>query len=243
MNEGLIIIPAYNEGKSIADVLSKIKELDLPVDILVVNDGSKDNTVKISKEAKVKVISHMHNLGYGAALQTGYKYAAEMDYKYTIQLDGDGQHNPKDIVTAISLINKDDAYIVTGSRFMIKNSYKSSAIKVFAMKLLKIIIKIATGVNITDPTSGFKALSKDTYTYFSRSGNFPADYPDVDIIIKMLRLKCNIVEFPISVNRREFGESMHSGLKPVIYLFKVSLSIVIVLLREKLFKEEDGISG
>lgn len=238
MNAGLIIIPAYNEEQNILKVLSDIKNLDLPIDILVIDDGSADKTKDICKENGIKVISHLHNLGYGAALQTGYKYAVFKDYSYVIQFDADGQHDPSNIKTAISLIEKDDAYIVTGSRFLIRKAYRQSAIKVFAMKMLKIIIKVSTRYNITDPTSGFKALSKNTFTYFSKCGNFPADYPDVDIIIKMLRLNYKIVEFPINVRRREHGESMHSGLKPVIYLFKMTLSIIIVLLREKVLGQE-----
>lgn len=242
MNDGLIIIPACNEEASIKNVIRDIKELNMSVDILIVNDGSRDSTLEIVQGEGVKVISHLHSLGYGAALQTGYIYAASKKYKYIIQFDGDGQHDPKDIVTAISLIENDDACIVTGSRFMIKKAYKQSAMKVFAMKILRIIIKLATKTTITDPTSGFKALSRQTYTYFSKSGNFPPDYPDVDIIIKMLRLKYKIVEFPINVKKREFGESMHSGLKPVVYLFKVTLSIIVVLLREKIMNEGDVIS-
>ncbi|MFA6309049.1 MAG: glycosyltransferase family 2 protein [Clostridia bacterium] len=241
MNEGLIIIPACNEEASIKNVIRDIKKLNVPVDILVINDGSRDNTLEIVMKEDIKVISHLHNLGYGAALQTGYIYAASKKYKYIIQFDGDGQHDPNDIVTAISLIEKEDAFIVTGSRFMIKKAYKQSALKVFAMKILRAIIKVATKTTITDPTSGFKALSRQTYTYFSKSGNFPPDYPDVDIIIKMLILKYKIVEFPITVKKREYGESMHSGLKPVVYLFKVTLSIIIVLLRERIMKEGDVI--
>lgn len=239
MTEGLIIIPSYNEEGNISNVLRDIKKLNIPIDIVVINDGSQDKTKEKVQEAGVKVISHLYNLGYGAALQTGFKYAATKNYKYVIQFDGDGQHDPEDLKTAISIIEKGDAYIVTGSRFLIKNEFRAGALKIIVIKYLRIIIKLCTGVTITDPTSGFKALSKSVYTYYSKESNFPCDYPDADIIIKMLRFKLKIVEFPINVRRRAIGESMHSGLKPIVYLFKVTLSIIAVLLREKLLKEEN----
>lgn len=237
MARGLMLIPAFNEEKNIGKVLEDIKELELDIDLLIINDGSKDNTLEVVKTFKVEVVSHLVNLNYGSALQTGFKYAVIKDYDYVLQFDGDGQHDPKDIYPMIKEIEKNDADIVIGSRFLGKGNFKVGLLKKIVISFMVFLINIFTAYKITDPTSGFKALSKRTFSYFSKSGNFPSDYPDADIIIKMLRKKYKIVEIPINVRERNHGTSMHSGLKPIIYILKVLLSICIALLREIFVKE------
>jgi glycosyltransferase involved in cell wall biosynthesis len=237
MARGLILIPVFNEEENIGKVLEDIKALKLDIDLLIINDGSKDNTLKIVKTFEVEVISHIINLNYGSALQTGFKYAVIKDYDYVLQFDGDGQHDPKDIYPMIKEIEKDNADIVIGSRFLGKGNFKVGFLKKIVISFMVFLINIFTACKITDPTSGLKALSKRTFSYFSKSGNFPSDYPDADIIIRMLRKKYRIVEIPINVRKRNYGTSMHSGLKPIIYIFKVLLSIFITLLREIFVKE------
>jgi glycosyltransferase involved in cell wall biosynthesis len=237
MAKGLILIPVFNEERNIGKVLKDIKELKLDVDLLVINDGSKDNTLKVVKAFEVEVISHIINLSYGSALQTGFKYAVMKDYDYVLQFDGDGQHDPKDIYPMIEEIEKNGIDIVIGSRFLGKGNFKVGFLKKIVIRFMAFLINIFTACKITDPTSGLKALSKRTFSYYSKTGNFPSDYPDADIIIKMLRKKYKIAEIPINVRTRNYGTSMHSGLKPIIYILKVLLSIFITLLREIFVKE------
>lgn len=237
MSKGLIIIPAYNEEKNIGSVLDEISNLSLDLDIVVINDGSVDKTKEIVEEKNIKVISHPYNLGYGAALQTGFKYAAKNQYEYIIQFDGDGQHYGKYIEEMKNEIEKDEYDIVVGSRFVGNKEYKIEFLKKIVIRYMRSVIKTFTGTKITDPTCGFKGYKRKVFTYYSLFSNFPSDYPDADIIIDMLRHKFKIKEIPITIRQRTYGKSMHSGIKPLIYLMKINLSIFIVLLRD-IFKGE-----
>jgi glycosyltransferase involved in cell wall biosynthesis len=234
MSDTLIIIPAYDEEKNITKVLRDIKAQMLDIDILVVDDGSKDRTRELVLSEGISIISHPYNLGYGAALQTGFKYAKRSDYSYVIQFDGDGQHDACYIKDIYDEIHKEQVDIVSGSRFLDKNSMDTIFLKKIVIKTLRKIIQASTNTKITDPTCGFKALSKRVYEHYSTMGNFPSDYPDADVTAQMLKLGYKIKEIPISVKKRVYGTSMHSGLKPIVYLFKMLLSINIVLLRHAL---------
>ncbi|PKM87985.1 MAG: glycosyl transferase family 2 [Firmicutes bacterium HGW-Firmicutes-12] len=232
MRDCLIIIPTYNEEVNIKKVLSDIRELYSNIDTLVINDGSTDNTEKVVQNEKVMLISLPYNLGYGGALQTGYKYAVLAGYEYVIQIDGDGQHDPEDIRLIIEKMQK-GIDIVIGSRFLGRGSYKTSFIKIIAIRIFRSIINISTKVKITDPSSGLQGLSKRAFSYYAKIGNFPPDYPDADILIQMIINGYKIVEFPANIRERKHGTSMHAGLRPIVYFFKLLVSILIVLLRPK----------
>lgn len=237
MYEALIVIPAYNEEGNITGVLKSIKDMDMPLDILVVNDGSRDNTEENVKREGVNIINHPYNLGYGAALQTGFKYASMNGYKYVIQFDSDGQHSAGDIPVIIEELKKGDCDIVIGSRFLKNPNYNVGFSKKIAIMLFRFLIRSLTGKKITDPTSGLKGLSSGAFIYYSRVDNFPQDFPDADVLIRMLYLRFKINEVPAHIRDRASGKSMHSGLKPVIYILKMLISIFIVMLRGNFAKE------
>ena len=231
--DGLIIIPAYNEAKNISQVLKDIRQFNYNIDIIVINDGSNDNTGQVVVQEGEKVINQFYNLGYGGALQTGFKYAVAMGYQYVIQFDGDGQHNPADLQTIIEQVETGDVDIVIGSRFMIKNSFQISSAKKLAIAIFRLIIRASTGVRITDPTSGFQGLNQRTFHYYSGMGNFPEDFPDADTLIHMLKRNYRVIEVPVIMKNRWSGKSMHSGLKSIYYAIKMIVSIAVVLLRTK----------
>lgn len=234
----LIILPAYNEALNISKVLDELLSIPIQADILVVNDGSMDGTEEIASTFPVKVITHPCNLGYGAALQTGYRYASLMGYEYCLQFDADGQHNPSDLFRMIDAFNQQTADIIIGSRFLEES--KSPHLvwkKKIAISFFRTIIYRLTGAKITDPTSGFKGFSRKVFSHYSLDEQFPADFPDADILIHMLLNNYQMREIPVTMREREFGESMHSGLKPIIYMMKIMLSIMIVLLRHRLTKK------
>ncbi len=226
-------MPAYNEAENIGRVLDDVLSLRLSADIAVVNDGSEDATEAIAKSRGVKVITLPFNLGYGAALQTGFKYAAVRGYEYVVQFDSDGQHDVADLVKIISSLENGEADLIIGSRFVEGGSFKAGVFKRIVIKLMSALIKIITGAVITDPTSGFKGYQKQIYVYYSKYNNFPDDYPDADILVKMLKMGYKAKELPISVRQREHGKSMHSGLKPVVYLIQMLLSILIITIRNE----------
>lgn len=235
-NPYLIIIPAYNEGDNIGPVLQQLLQLRLKADILVVNDGSLDHTEEIARKYGVFVISHPTNLGYVASLQTGYRFAAERDYPYIIQFDGDGQHDARHLQNIMKTFQEKNVDIVIGSRFLGKSEMKIGFFKKLAILFFRGLIGILTGKKITDPTSGLRGFNKRVYSAFTHSDRFTSEYPDSNFLIELILNEYQIIEVPVNMKDRINGTGMHSGIKPVLYIVQVILSILIVLLRHKLKK-------
>src|SRR3989338_8471938 len=229
----IVILPAHNEEQNIREVIKGIKETLPSAQILVVNDASTDNTPKCSHDAGARVISLPFNLGYGAALQTGYKFALEEGYEYVIQLDADGQHNPKDILKILEPVLNGNADIVIGSRFLEKGNYQTSLARKLVISFFGAIASLFAGQRITDPTSGFQALNRKVIEFFS-SDRYPVDFPDADVLIMLHKAGFKIAEVSVRMNPSFLKKSMHSGLKPVYYIFKMLLSIFVTLLRKDL---------
>lgn len=232
MSHTLVLIPVYNEESSIGKVLDEINGLELDVDIIVIDDGSVDRTADIVRQKGIQIIFLPYNLGYGGALQTGFKYAVSKDYKYLIQFDGDGQHDALNIVQIMDTMEKENADIVIGSRFL-SAKHGTGFLKSIVIKIFRLIIKLLTGCSVTDPTSGLQGLSRKAFCHYSRMGNYPADFPDADILITMLSLKYKVVEIPANIRNRTSGVSMHAGLRTLFYMVKIMISIFVVILRTK----------
>lgn len=237
----LILIPAYNEEDSIVDVLNNIKRECGNVDVLVVNDGSRDNTVERAKAAGAIVVSHIFNMGYGVSLQTGYKYAVDHNYEFIIQMDADGQHDVCNIGTIYNELVKSNHHydIVIGSRFLAEdNQMKVGIAKKVAIGFFNAAIRLVTRKKFTDPTSGLQGLSRRAFTAYSLYDNFDTNYPDANIITKMLLNGYKLKEVPAVMHSRESGVSMHSGLmKHISYMFTVTLNIVVVVMQFHLVKK------
>lgn len=234
MNKGLIIIPVHNEEANIEPVLNEIRELINFADILIIDDGSTDNTVKKIQSLKEKYLSLPFNMGYSAALQTGFKYAVEKDYEYLIQYDGDGQHIASEAVDLYRTYQDTNADIVIGSRFKSKQDYAQPLFRRVGSKIFKILIKNICGVEITDPTSGFQLLKKNVFKQYARMYNFPR-YPDANLIIEMLLNDFIIVEKEVKMRARQSGKSMHSGIiHPVKYMIGVIYSIFLIVVNYKI---------
>ncbi len=238
MKRGLVVIPAFNEEKRIVSVISDIKQHYPEGDILVVDDGSKDGTRARAAESGVRVISHPFNLGYGASLQTGYCFALNAGYEELIQMDGDGQHDPGCIHALLSCVRKGEADIVIGSRFLggancgaMKVRYRAPLARRLGMKFFGTISSVIIRQRITDPTSGFQAMNRNVMAWVSGE-KFPFDYPDADVIIMLHRAGFRIREVPVQMFENTERKSMHSGLKPVYYVFKMVLSIFVTLMRK-----------
>lgn len=238
LKDVLILIPAYNEEKNIGKVLEEIRNQNLNADALVIDDGSIDDTSNVSRNKGVKVLAHSFNLGYGAALQTGFKYAVTKGYRFVIQFDADGQHDARDISCILDKLRSENVDIVIGSRFLGKSVFHVGLLKKFAIHFFRFFIRILTKVSITDPTSGLQGLTRKAFYYYEGVGNFPSDFPDADVLIRMIRLGLRVCEIPANIRERDNGKSMHVGLKPVYYFIKLILSILIVLLQEKIVAGE-----
>lgn len=235
--KGLVIIPAYNEGRHIALVIQGVKERLPRGEVLVVDDGSSDRTPQVAAEAGAKVVSHPFNLGYGAALQTGYKYALKKDYGEIVQMDGDGQHDPSFIEALLEMIRKGDADVVIGSRFLDAEGrragqlYRAPFIRKLGMNFFRVITSLLIHQRVTDPTSGYQAMNRRVLEWVS-SDKFPFDYPDADVIIMLHRAGFRIKEVPVRMFESQSKKSMHGGWKPLYYVFKMILSILVTLMRE-----------
>lgn len=225
-----IIIPAYNEEKNIVSVIENIREYS-DVDIVVIDDGSKDSTSAMARKAGAFIIRHPFNMGYGVALQTGYKYAVEKNYDILLQIDGDGQHSAKFIPELFSQVESADCDVAIGSRFLSESQYRAGFLKSIGIKLFRKIILLITGEKITDPTSGYKCLNRSVFEFFTND-TFPCDYPDANVIIMLHRAGFKIREIPVEMTSNPDGRSMHRGIFTIsYYLFKMFLSIFVTLIR------------
>lgn len=229
LEKTLIIIPAYNEEKSIKSVVEDIYDKTENCDVIVINDGSKDNTLIEAQKTRATVIDLPSNLGIGGAVQTGYLYAQKHNYDIAIQVDADRQHNPEYINEMIEIIKSGQAQMVIGSRFVKKTSYKQTFFRMFGIKITSGIIKLLTGKRIYDTTSGFRAINKEIIEEFAK--NYPYDYPEPCTNMEMILKGKVIQEIPVEMNRRETGVSSISPLKSVNYMFKVILCLFLMRIK------------
>ncbi len=233
-----LLIPAYNEEARIASVIRGIKERYPIMEIVVIDDGSCDDTRGKALQAGARVISHPYNLGYGVALQTGYKYALEQGCETLVQMDGDGQHDPAYIGKLLKAIEDGGADLAIGSRFLAAEGaqagrlpYRAPLMRRCGMRLFGTIASLLIKQEVTDPTSGYQAMNRRVLEWVS-SDRFPWDYPDADVIIMLHRAGFRIQEVPVQMYENLDKKSMHSGWKPLYYVFKMFLSILVTLMRK-----------
>lgn len=229
MKSHAVIIPAYNEEVSLPAVIAGIQHHLPEADVVVVDDGSTDKTATVAGSAYVRVIRHPCNLGYGAALQTGFRFAALKEYTFVITMDADGQHDPSSAGNLIAAWQAFHADVVIGSRFLGCN-YNPGIMRTAGIRLFSYIARLCTGIAITDPTSGFQLLGKNVFSYLAKEDNYPADYPDINIILALHKQAYSIIEAPVIMVEKSGGKSMHSGLRPVMYVLRMLLSIILIMM-------------
>ena len=231
----IIIIPAYNEEECILQTFKKIidynKKYNTNYDVIVINDCSTDNTLNICIKNKIPVITLIHNLGIGGAVQTGYKYALENDYDIALQYDGDGQHDVAYIKDIVKPLIKNEADFVIGSRFIDKtaSAFQSSSARRMGIKIISATIKLVTGNKILDVTSGFRAANKEVIRDFAKS--YPVDYPEPITNTELLKKKYQIKEVAVSMNERIGGTSSIHSWKSAYFMINVVLSVLVVGIR------------
>ena len=226
----IVIIPAYNEQDSIQKVVNSIYEQYNDIEVLVVNDGSTDNTLSEAKQTKATVIDLPCNLGIGGAVQTGYLYAFRNNYDIAIQVDADAQHDVEYIKQMQELIEKGQANMVIGSRFIEDTGYKQTFARMLGIRVNSWIIKIFTKTKIYDTTSGFRASDKEIIESFAR--NYPYDYPEPCTNMQMILKGKKIKEIPVKMHKRTTGVSSISPLKSVKYMLKVTLSLFLMKIKK-----------
>ena len=228
----LVVVPAYKEEARIGGVIVGIRQHVPQADILVVDDGSPDGTADAARQAGALVASLPFNQGYGVALQTGFKYARRHQYETVVQIDGDGQHEPGCIPDLLAVVQTSQADVALGSRWLGTGNYKGPLLRKFGKFFFGSLANLLTGLKVTDPTTGFQALSKDVVQFYC-THVYPVDYPDANVIIMLKRAGFRVAEVPVIMYRNGTGQSMHSGiLKPLYYGMKMMMSIAMTILRD-----------
>lgn len=220
--KSLVVIPAYNEALNIKKTVNDININAPDVDYVIINDGSKDDTLEVIRKNKFNHIDGFCNLGLFGAVQTGFKLALKENYDVVIQFDGDGQHSAKYISKMIAEI-KNGNDIVIGSRFVTEK--KPFTARMIGSRLIGIAIRIMTGVTITDPTSGFRAYGKNCIKEYATEMNNP---PEPDTLVYMIRKKRKIKEIQVQMNDREFGESYLNFGNTIKYMSRMLISIFLI---------------
>ncbi len=231
MADLLVIVPAYNEEKTIDSVIEDLKSIDLSLDILVVNDGSHDLTSPKAKQTgSAMVVDLAKNLGIGGAVQTGFKYAARKGYTIAVQFDGDGQHLATEIPGLLGELEK-GAGMVIGSRFLEKQAgYRSTFARRIGIRLFEIVNSLMVGQRITDNTSGFRAYNREAIEFLARY--YPVDYPEPEAVILLGRNGFRITEVCTRMRKRQQGDSSIAGITGLYYMVKVLLAVLMTGLRK-----------
>jgi glycosyltransferase involved in cell wall biosynthesis len=228
----LAVVPAYNESETVERVIASLREHTPSFDILVIDDGSTDDTGGRARRAGATVVRHPFNLGIGGAVQSGFTYALDNGYERMVQVDGDGQHLADELSILSEAMDADPAVdMVCGSRFLTDKGYpapvsRRTGIHIFAFLLSRIV-----GQRVSDPTSGFRLYNRRAIAVFAR--DYPHDYPEVEAVLMVHFHRLRMTEVPVRMLERGGGVSSIGSGKSVYYMIKVLLAIFIGLLRAR----------
>ncbi len=229
MKKKLVIIPAYNEDKSILTTVQDVLDHAPGFDYVVVNDCSRDQTRQVCWEHHLNLLDLPINLGIGGAIQTGYRYALEHDYDMAVQFDGDGQHDARFLQSMADKLEQDGLDMVIGSRFIENQGFQSTGLRRFGIQFFKGLIRLLFGATITDATSGMRLCNRRVLEQFS--ANYPQDYPEPETVARLLRQGYRVAEVPVVMRERKEGKSSINPAKSVYYMIKVSTAILVERLR------------
>jgi len=228
----LIIIPAYNEQQALPLFIAELKKTQIHADLLVVNDGSTDQTAQAAEAAGAWVLTLPLNLGIGGAMQTGFRAAWELGYDIAVQMDGDGQHPVAGLEKILAPVREGKLDMVIGSRFLNqKGGFKSTFTRRVGIYFFSSLLRLLTGLPITDPTSGYRAVNRKLIGCFAEY--YPVDFPEPEAIMIAKRVTARIGEVPVAMRERLGGVSSIRYWKTLYYMLKVTLAILIDLLKKK----------
>jgi len=225
------VVPAYNESASIGAVVAEIRAADPELEVVVVDDGSTDATAEIAMGAGATVLCLPYNLGIGAAVQTGLQYADDNEFDLAVQIDGDGQHDARELAQLLAPIVSGEADIAVGSRFAGARFYRPSVARRFGIALFAGLVSLIVRQRVTDTTSGFRAMNRRGIRLFA--ADYPHDYPEVEATVLVFRHRLRMVEVPVTMRQRETGRSSITVFRSLYYMGKVSLALFVGLLRPR----------
>jgi len=225
----LIVMPAFNEEASVGATIVETRDALPDVDILVVDDGSLDATSQVAEAAGARVVTLPFNLGVGGAMRAGFRYALDNGYLSVVQVDSDGQHDPREVPQLIAALGSAD--LVLGARFAGKGSYRVRGPRAWAMRVLSSVLSRVAGTRLTDTTSGFRASGPRAIALFAE--HYPAEYlgDTIETLVIAARTGCVVHQVPVAMRPRAGGTPSHNPLKSAVYLGRAGIALVFALLR------------
>ena len=232
------IMPALNEGDQIAAVIAEIYALDPDIEVVVIDDGSTDNTAAEARRAGAEVIRLPYNLGIGGAVQTGYKYAFEHGFQIAFQIDGDGQHDPSELDAIVEPIARDEADIVIGSRFLGLGEYKAPPIRRVGISIFARLVSAVIRQPLSDTSSSFRAVNRRAMSLFAQE--YPHGYLEtVEATVLASKHGLRLMEVPVHVRQRMFGRSSLTVPLASFYAIKVLLAVFVGMFRRTTIQLEE----
>ena len=225
----LIIVPAFNEEGAIAGVVRSVEEHMPGIPVLVIDDGSVDGTIAQARAAGAEVLTLPHHLGLGAAVQTGYKLAYELGFEYVIRIDGDGQHDARDIPRILEKLQTTGCEMVIGSRFVSHNGSETSLLRALGIRFFRLVLQPILGQPVHDPTSGFVGVNRRALAVFGRS--FPLEYPEIEALVVLQRRRFRFEEIPCKMRPRTTGRTSITPVKSLYYIAHVLLGVFVNVLK------------
>ncbi len=237
----LVIFPVHNEAQNIEPMLAPLMEIVRreQYDLVAIDDASTDESLEILNRYDVPTIALFENLGYGAAIQTGYKYAVAKEYDYLIQVDGDGQHDPRFLPMIRQKLARHD--FVIGSRFLEHDSmpfppqrklYQGTAFRRIGIRLFRMLLYAMTRISVSDPTSGYVGMNRKCLRFLS-GDRYPHDFPDADVLLTLILNQFKLCEVPVYMYHNCVSGRLHRGAAPFWYMFKVTLSLFVSNMRKR----------
>jgi hypothetical protein len=227
----LVILPAYDEAETIGEVISALRQEAPDYGIVVIDDGSRDNTPAVVRQfAGVNLVQLPYNLGIGGAMQTGYKFALRNGYDIAVQCDSDGQHPVDRIKDLVTHVENGDADMIIGSRYVSNTGYTPSVTRRVGKSILSRLVDAIVGSGITDTTSGFRAVNRKVISIFARQ--YPEDYPEAEALVILHKSGLSAAEVPVEMRPRQGGRTSIRPPHAFYYMIKVALAIFIDLFRK-----------
>jgi glycosyltransferase involved in cell wall biosynthesis len=225
----LILIPAFNEEGAVGGVVTEVRAAVPGTPTLVVDDCSRDATRSQAQSAGAKVLALPHHLGLGGCVQAGYRLAYELGFDYVIRVDGDGQHDPRDIPTVLEALEKGDCEMVIGSRFVDDNGEHTNVLRAAGIMFFRAVLRPILGRPVRDPTSGFVGVNRTALELFSAT--FPLEYPEIEALVVLQRKRFRFVEVPCRFRPRRSGRSTITAVKSLYYIIHVLLGVFVNVLK------------
>jgi glycosyltransferase involved in cell wall biosynthesis len=235
----IAIVPARDEANAIGAVLEELRAFDPAMDVVVVDDGSVDETAAVARAHGAAVVRLPFNLGIGGAVQTGFKFALEGGYDEAVRLDGDGQHLPSEVPKLLAPLAAGEVDIVVGSRFAPggNGDYRPPLARRAGIRFFAGIVSLLVGQRVTDTTSGFQALNRRGIALFA--ADYPHDYPEVEATVMVHKHRLRLCEVPVRMVEREHGRSSINALRSIYYMIKVTLALFVSLFRRSAVPAEE----